>query len=55
MLGLNRVISTSMIERGRKEMGHLINATKGWSSVRGIRVGMALFLVDVRILGEPGD
>jgi hypothetical protein len=42
-----------MIERGRRGMGRQINATRGWNNVREIRVGKALFPVDVRILGEP--
>jgi hypothetical protein len=36
-------------------MGHLINATRGSSNVRELRVGKALFPVDVRILGGPGS
>jgi hypothetical protein len=35
-------------------MGRQINATRGWNNVQGIRVGKALFPVDVRILGGPG-
>jgi hypothetical protein len=44
-----------MIERGQRGMGHLINAIRGSSNVREIRVGKALFPVDVRILGGPGS